>query len=121
MPLELLRSTRLTVRCSADLRLVLTKGTEGKVVLLPADPSSETDPYTIAERSVHETSMDVSSWIQRAMTHLVHEIPFERLPAEAKQEALKQVARLKACLALEDPFVVRLDDPTAESWVHLPP
>ena len=55
------------------------------------------------------------------MTHLVHEIPFERLPAEAKQEALKQVARLKACLALEDPFVVRLDDPTAESWVHLPP
>ena len=47
---------------------MLTKGTEGKVVLLPADPSSETDPYTIAERSVHETSMDVSSWIQRAMT-----------------------------------------------------
>lgn len=121
MPLELLHSTRLTVRCSADLRLMLTKGTEGKVVLLPADPSSETDPYTIAERSVHESSMDVSSWIQRAMTHLVHEIPFERLPAEAKQEALKQVARLKACLALEDPFVVRLDDPTAESWVHLPP
>ena len=111
--------TRLTVQSSEDLRSVLIKGTEGKIVLVPSG-TSKMEPYTIAERSVHEMSMDVSGWLQRAIVQLLHEIPFDRLPPEAKEDALEQAARLKACLDLEEPFVVRLDDPTAKSWVSSP-
>lgn len=113
-----LRPSRLTVRSAADLRRVLTKGAEGKLVLVPFEPTSELEPYTISERSVHEMSMDAAAWLQRAMTHLTHEIPFDRLPAEAREDALEQAARLKACLELHEPFLLRLDDPTAESWVN---
>ena len=82
---------------------------------LPTSTTTTTQPLSF---SLHAMSMDAAAWLLRAMTHLTHEIPFERLPAEAREDALEHAARLKACLELDEPFILRLDDPTDESWVN---
>ena len=64
--------------------------------------------------------MSVAAWLQRTIMHLTYEIPFHQLPPAAREDAILQAARLKACLALDHSFILRVDDPTGESWVSLP-
>eukprot|EP00966_Prymnesium_polylepis_P324614 7380640-Prymnesium_polylepis.1 len=51
---------RLAVSTPEALRTVLAKGPDGKVVLVPTGADAETEPYTIAERSVHEMRLTLS-------------------------------------------------------------
>eukprot|EP00966_Prymnesium_polylepis_P045636 1056685-Prymnesium_polylepis.1 len=60
--------------------------------------------------------LTLSAWLQRATVHLRYEMPTAQLPPAAIADAREQAERLEACLALEQPFVVRLDDATGESW-----
>jgi hypothetical protein len=149
---------RVHVRTGADLRLRITKGPEGRVVILPeqknggggasgsgdgggggggggggdgggggggsssevdSDDEDSDEPYTVAERSVHEVSMPLQQWLQQAAAHLRYDVARnERFPQEARRDAKKRAATLEGLAALRRCFVMSVQDPTGESSIH---
>ena len=122
------------VRCLEPLRLSLriTKGPEGRLVVVPEVPTEqagsiidaddedddEDAPYTVAERSVHEASMPLRQWLQSAAAHLRYEIARNpRLPAEARGDAISRAETLEGFIEGRRAFVVSVNDPTGESHI----
>ena len=71
----------------------------------------------IADRSHHETSQCLHSWLQTAVIGLSHRLP-PSLPPAAKRDATAQCQALRRCLSLAEPFELKVNDPTGESHVQ---
>jgi hypothetical protein len=128
--------TRLCVRTPAALERAVCKSADGRLFVVlrrhetGAQPTGgicgddyEEDadlavrPIMIADRSHHDTSQSVRSWLQTAVTGLAHRLP-PSLPAAAKRDAAAQCEALRACLSLRaGGFELHINDPTGASRI----
>ena len=65
-PLQVWPRTWLSVRSVAHMDTVVSKGPEGRLVitLVNATEGERAQPYVVAERSIHATSMPLHQWLR---------------------------------------------------------
>ena len=65
-PLNEHSRTWLSVRSAADMATVVSKGPEGRLVITLANATEgeRAQPYVVAERSIHATTMPLNQWLQ---------------------------------------------------------
>jgi len=110
------------------LTRVVHKGRDGSIFLIPREPLAEdcgadafgaNEEHDVARPSRHDTTRSVAGWLSAAARDLRHNLP-DALPAAAKAEAVAYARLLEDCCALRRAFVLRLRDPSGESWVGGP-